>query len=89
MWNSLKLSFVLSSYIWRCTFVALPNIDMDDNSLDVELAKSIGAYFQLTNQEMNDILDEVSRVVKSWRIIANKIRIARSEQDRMEAAFNY
>ncbi|MFV0140018.1 HipA domain-containing protein [Empedobacter falsenii] len=29
------------------------NIDMDNNALDFELAKSVGEYFRLTTKEMD------------------------------------
>lgn len=63
------------------------HIDMDDNSLDFELAKSVGVYFQLTKAEMEVTLQEVLQAVKKWRTIAQKIGISRSEQDEMERAF--
>lgn len=63
------------------------NIDMDDNSLDYELAKSVGVYFRLTKSQMDGILTEVMQSVKNWRSIAEKIGISRSEQEEMESAF--
>ena len=63
------------------------NIDMDDNTLDFDLAKSVGEYFQLTLVEMNQILREVQQVVKQWRLLANQLKIPRSEQKMMDAAF--
>jgi serine/threonine-protein kinase HipA len=32
------------------------NIDLDNNDLDIELAKSVGAYFRLNVTEMNKII---------------------------------
>ena len=32
------------------------NIDTDNNALDISLAKDVGAYFQLTDKEMNAII---------------------------------
>lgn len=63
------------------------NIDMDDNSLDFELAKSVGVYFRLTQAQMDGILSEVLLSVKKWQNIAAKIGISRSEQEEMEKAF--
>lgn len=63
------------------------NIDLDDNSLDFELAKSVGGYFQLNKQEMEAILYEVQEVVKNWKTEAGKIGISRKEQVLMEGAF--
>lgn len=63
------------------------NIDMDNNSLDFELAKSVGTFFQLNNQKMNSIIKEVQLAVSSWRKIANQIGIPRNEQEKMAKAF--
>ncbi len=63
------------------------NINMSDNSLDFELAKSVGEYFQLTDKEMQMILDDVLNAASKWKNLATKIGIPRSEQMLMEAAF--
>jgi serine/threonine-protein kinase HipA len=60
------------------------NIDMDDNALDFELAKSVGVYFRL-----NEILSEVLQVVKDWKTVAKKIEIKNAEIELMTAAFRY
>ena len=64
------------------------NIDMDDNSLNFELAKSVGEYFRLTEIDMDQIIQDVLNSVKQWREIATKIGISRSEQELMSYAFN-
>lgn len=64
------------------------NIDMDDNALDFELAKSVGEFFRLSENEMNTIIEEVTTVVKDWKSIAKQIGITNKEQLLMEAAFN-
>jgi len=63
------------------------NIDMDNNVLDIELAKSVGPYFRLSEKEMDNILDEVKSSVSGWQRIANQIGIPRSEQILMSGAF--
>ncbi len=65
------------------------NIDMDNNELDFELAKSVGQFFQLNTQEMEDILEQVKKVVRTWRKVARQIGISTQEQDLMEAAFKH
>ena len=65
------------------------NIDMDNNSLDIELAKSVGDFFRLNHSEMENIINEVFNSVKQWKEIANKIGISRSEQELMQAAFRF
>ena len=64
------------------------NIDMDDNALDFNLAKSTGAFFRLNAHEMDTIIKEVVTVVKDWKSIAKKIGIPKKEQLLMEPAFN-
>lgn len=63
------------------------NIDMDNNALDFELAKSVGEYFRLNNNQMNEIINQVMSVVSHWKEIAKDIGISRSEQELMEKAF--
>ena len=63
------------------------NIDMDNNALDIGLAKSVGTYFRLGEKEMNRVIDQVKSVVSAWQILATEIGIPRSEQTLMTAAF--
>ncbi|HZJ19639.1 MAG TPA: HipA domain-containing protein [Pricia sp.] len=65
------------------------NIDMYDNALDFNLAKSVGEYFRLGDDEMETILDEVLAVVKNWKSIAGQIGIPKKEQEIMEGAFRF
>lgn len=64
------------------------NIDMDDNALSFDLAKSVGLYFRLNNAEMETILNDVLTVVKDWKTVANRIGIKNSEMALMSNAFN-
>jgi serine/threonine-protein kinase HipA len=64
------------------------NIDMDNNALSYELAKSVGIYFRLNEKQMNTILDEVFTAVASWKEIAIKIGISNKEIQLMQKAFN-
>lgn len=63
------------------------NIDMDNNALDIDIAKSVGAYFRIEKKEMDIIVDEVKSVISGWKKIATDIGIPRSEQTLMAAAF--
>ena len=63
------------------------NIDMDDNGLSFDLAKSVGIYFRLSEKEMETILSEVLDVVKNWESEAKKTGIKRSEIELMRGAF--
>ena len=64
------------------------NIDMNNNALDFELARSVGEYFRLNDEQMKQILQEVNQAVSNWKEVANSIGIPRSEQLLMEKAFN-
>lgn len=63
------------------------NIDMHNNALDFELAKSVGEYFRLNDTQMNSIMEEVLVSVKGWESIAKEIGISRAEQALMRSAF--
>ena len=65
------------------------NIDMDDSALDFELAKSVGEYFRLSEDEMKTILDEVLSVVKDWKTVAKTIGIKNTDIELMEGAFRW
>ena len=63
------------------------NIDMDNNSLDIDLVKSVGIYFRLRKKEMDNILNEVQSAVLGWQKVATEIGIPRNELTLMAAAF--
>jgi serine/threonine-protein kinase HipA len=63
------------------------NIDSSDNSLDIELAKSIGEHFALDDQGMDGIIREVMAAVSGWKALAKELKIPRAEQELMAAAF--
>ena len=63
------------------------NIDTDNNALDYGLAKSVGAYYRLSDREMDAIIHEVLTAVSSWREVAIKLGISRGEQELMQGAF--
>ncbi|WP_379968412.1 type II toxin-antitoxin system HipA family toxin [Epilithonimonas sp. UC225_85] len=63
------------------------NIDMDSNSLDLDLAKEVGQFFRLGEKEMDSIIEKTVNVVRDWVNIANEIGISRSEQQLMQSAF--
>lgn len=63
------------------------NIDMDKNSLDIDLAKSVGAYFRMEEIEMDSVIEQVRSVVSGWQKLAAEIGIPRGEQMVMTAAF--
>jgi len=64
------------------------NIDMDNNALDYDLAKSVGIYFRLDENQMSTILDEVFRAIAPWKEMATKMGISNKEIELMGKAFN-
>jgi serine/threonine-protein kinase HipA len=63
------------------------NIDVDNNALEIDLAKNVGEYFRLSSTDMDEILTQVKESVRNWRGIADKIGIPRAEQKVMQTAF--
>jgi len=63
------------------------NIDTDDNALDFDLAISVGEYFRLSQDEMDQIIEEILSIVSNWKSLAQQIGIANKEQLIMEPAF--
>lgn len=63
------------------------NIDMDNNSPDIDLVKSVGVYFRLGKKEMENIIYEVKSGISGWKKTATEIGIPRNEQTLMDAAF--
>ncbi|RLD55331.1 MAG: type II toxin-antitoxin system HipA family toxin [Bacteroidetes bacterium] len=64
------------------------NIDIENNALDFDLARNVGDYFQLNNEQMDKIIWQVTTTVSQWQKLARQIGISRSEIEIMEGAFN-
>jgi Uncharacterized protein related to capsule biosynthesis enzymes len=64
------------------------NIDLTDNSLDLNLALEVAEFFRLEKEEAESIISNTKKIVSNWRIEAKKFQISSSEQDIMEPAFN-
>jgi serine/threonine-protein kinase HipA len=65
------------------------NIDSNNNTLDFDLAMSVGEYFQLKEKQMDDILNEIRGAVKNWKTEATKIGISKAEITLMSSAFKF
>jgi serine/threonine-protein kinase HipA len=63
------------------------NIDSENNALDVDLAKSVGDYFQLLPNEMDKIINDVHTAIRDWKGIAKEIGISRADLEIMAPAF--
>jgi serine/threonine-protein kinase HipA len=73
-----------------------PSLDGEDLTLainetetlcDVEIARAAHKMYSLTLKEADGIIADVGSAVRSWRDEAEALRIRRSEQDQMAAAF--
>jgi serine/threonine-protein kinase HipA len=64
------------------------NIDMYNNALDYDLAKSVGEFFRLNHSKMDRIIEEVLSVVSTWNKVAQSIGISNADQNMMAKAFN-
>ncbi|MFC2090416.1 type II toxin-antitoxin system HipA family toxin [Bacteroidota bacterium] len=63
------------------------NISDDDNALDLELAMEVKDFFRLTEEKGQKIIEEVKKAVRSWRTLATRYGISRSEQEVKAIAF--
>jgi serine/threonine-protein kinase HipA len=63
------------------------NISESDNSLDLDLAMEVAGYFRLDDQRASQIIDRVKKAVKGWKVLAEKYKISKFEQDLMSNAF--
>jgi serine/threonine-protein kinase HipA len=63
------------------------NISENDNSLELELAIQVADYFRINDKTTGRIIKQVSNAVGSWKKIATKYKISKSEQEKMKAAF--
>lgn len=90
--------FLLSQQGWRLSplFDANPcpdgtgltlNISETDNSLNLDLARSVAPVFRTGSNDVERMITEVVRAVSSWQKIAEKIGIPKKEIGMMEPAF--
>lgn len=63
------------------------NIDLDDNSLSLDLPIKVVEYFRLDKDDGFIIIDRIRKAVSDWRRIANKYQLPKSEQEIMARVF--
>lgn len=63
------------------------NIDLDDNSLTLDLPLKVVEYFRLDKEDGLIIIDRIRKAVSDWRGIANKYQLPKSEQEIMAKVF--
>ncbi len=65
------------------------NISETDNSLDLNLAKSVAKYFRVNTHRADQIIQEVVAAVKCWRKLARSLGISSKEQQYISRAFRH
>lgn len=63
------------------------NIDENKNTCDLDLARSVGRYFRLSEIRQETIINQVSQAVKGWGKWAQHKGLKRSETEQMQTAF--
>lgn len=63
------------------------NISMNDNSLDLELAKEVREYFRVSGKKANEIINKVAEAVAKWKQVAKNLGISNGEIVMMRSAF--
>lgn len=65
------------------------NIDLMLNTLDFDLARTVGEFFNLKNEQMDGIMEEVKGAVSNWKGLAVSLGIPPAEISLMEDAFKF
>ena len=63
------------------------NISEADNSLDLDLARSVAPYFRVATKTANEIIEQSQAIVRQWPKIANRLGIPAQAHDFMAPAF--
>ncbi|HUG18017.1 MAG TPA: HipA domain-containing protein [Planctomycetaceae bacterium] len=63
------------------------NISEHDNSLNLDLARSVAKFFRVDQNTAEDTIERVIESVQRWRAVAESRGITRAEQDSMKPAF--
>jgi serine/threonine-protein kinase HipA len=64
------------------------NITEDDNRLDPELARAVAPFFRVKDAEAVKQIAAQRRVVRTWRAVAKKLALPRSDMELMARAFS-
>lgn len=63
------------------------NVGESDNSLDLDLARSVAPYFRVAPKTANEIIERSQTVVRQWPKIAGRLGIPARAHERMAPAF--
>ena len=64
------------------------NVDDRSNACDLDLVRSVGRFFRLSEKEQDAAIHEVQEAVAQWSSVAEQMGIRRSEIERMRVAFS-
>jgi serine/threonine-protein kinase HipA len=63
------------------------NISKEDNSQDLDLVLSIAPYLRVSKDRANEIIQEITTIVRSWPNMAKRLSIPSRELSVMKNAF--
>jgi len=63
------------------------NIDENSNACELDLVRSVGPYFRLSETRQEAIIRVVTMAVKTWEKCARNLELKRSEVERFQSAF--
>jgi len=63
------------------------NVDEVSNACDLDLARSVGRYFRLSDKQQDVYINEIRGAVSSWGSVAERMGISRGEIGRLRVAF--
>jgi len=63
------------------------NVSEVDNAMDLDLARSVAAYFRVSGKLADEIVTRSRAVVNQWPKIADSLQLRDREKERMAAAF--
>jgi serine/threonine-protein kinase HipA len=63
------------------------NISETDNSLDLDLVRSVAPIFRVTAKAADETIERIQAVVKQWRKIAGRLGLTARDCDQMAPAF--
>lgn len=64
-------------------------INQDDATASLDLAMTVAEYFELEKDQAQAIAAQVAKAVSTWRDVAVRYGVAKSEINRMETAFEH
>jgi serine/threonine-protein kinase HipA len=63
------------------------HISKNDNSQNLDLVRSVAPLFRISNERAEEIIGDVLRAVRRWKVLAKKLKLSAREMDVMQQAF--